>query len=143
MPAAKDTSAELMSAYLDAELAADDAAAFEEQLAHDPDAQSEFEQLRKVVSLVSSLPEVQAPPDFYEKVSKRVRRRQLFASEGMWGLVSLPFQVLSIIVILTVAALYMMAQLEQQPTAIERETVVLPAAPGSAPAEGGPTAIRP
>ncbi len=141
MPAIKDTSAELMSAYLDAELPEEDAAAFEEQLALDPLARSELDQLRKVVSLVSNLPEVQAPPDFYEKVSKRVRRRQLFASEGMLGLISLPFQVLSIIVIMTVAALYMMAQLEQQPTAIERETVVVPSQ--DAAVEPGPAALTP
>lgn len=123
MPATKDTSAELMTAYLDAELPEEDAAAFEAQLAEDPEAMSEVEQLRRVMSLVSSLPEVHAPPDFYEKVSKRVRRRQLFASEGVWTLVSLPFQVLSIIIILAVAAINMMAQLEQQPQTLERETI--------------------
>lgn len=131
MPATKDTSAELMTAYLDAELDEADAAAFEERLANDPDAMSEVEQLRKVMSLVSSLPaEVQAPPDFYEKVSKRIRRRQLFASDGMLTLISLPFQVLSIIIILTVAALNMMAQLEQKPTKLERETILGAEKPG-------------
>lgn len=142
MPATKDTSAELMSAYLDAEMPAEDAAAFEEQLANDPDAQSELEQLRKVLSLVGSLPQVHAPPDFYEKVSKRIRRRQLFAMDGgALALVSLPFQVLSIIVILTVAGLYMMAQLEQQPTA---EGLQPEALPGSAPLpDQGPAPIEP
>lgn len=136
MPATKDTSAEQMTAYLDAELPAEEAAAFEEQLASDPQARSEVEQLRKMMSLVASLPEVQAPPDFYEKVAKRVRRRAMFP-ETNWGLVSLPFQVLSIIVILTVAALYMMAQLEQQPMGMERETI--PGTRDSAAGdEGGP-----
>lgn len=144
MPATKDTSAELMSAYLDAELGADDAAAFEEQLANDPEALSELEQLRKVVSLVGSLPQVEAPPDFYEKVSKRIRRRQLFAADGgALALVSLPFQVLSIIVILTVAALYMMAQLEQQPTSDGLQPEALPGAmPPTEPARG-PAPIQP
>ncbi len=141
MTAAKDTSAELMSAYLDAEIDEAEAEALEQHLAESPEARTELEALRQVMSLVSSLPEVQAPPDFYEKVSKRIRRRQLFAGDGMMlGLISLPFQVLSIIVILTVAALYMMAQLEQQPTSLERETIVAPA-PGQAPS--GPAPVRP
>jgi anti-sigma factor RsiW len=131
MPATKDTSAELMTAYLDAELSADEAAAFEARLAEDPEVRSEVEQLRRVMSLVQGLPEVQAPPDFAEKVARRVRRRMALGADGTWSLVSLPFQVLSIVVILTVAGLYMMAQLEQQPTAIERERI-----PGTTPGQG-------
>jgi anti-sigma factor RsiW len=123
MPATKDTSAERITAYLDAELPDDEAAAFEAQLAEDPEALAEVEQLRRVMSLVQSLPEVQAPPDFAEKVARRVRRRMALGADATWSLVSLPFQVLSIIVILTVAGLYMMAQLEQQPTGIERERI--------------------
>lgn len=133
MPATKDTSAELMTAYLDAELSDDEAAAFEAQLAQDPRARSEVEQLRRVMSLVQSLPEVQAPPDFAEKVARRVRRRMVLGADSTWGLLALPFQVLSIVVILTVAGLYMMAQLEQQPLGIERER--LPSTtPGERPA---------
>lgn len=143
MPATKDTSAELITAYLDAELPEEDAAAFEAQLARDPEAMSEVEQLRKVMSLVSSLPEVQAPPDFYEKVSRRIRRRQLFASEGVWTLVSLPFQVLSIIIILTVAALNMMAQLEQQPQKLERERVIGTGKPDPNAPPAGPAPVQP
>jgi anti-sigma factor RsiW len=123
MPATQDTSAELMTAYLDDELSDDEAAAFEAQLADDPAARSEVEQLRRVMALVQSLPEIHAPPDFAEKVARRVRRRMVFGAESTWSLLSLPFQVLSIIVILTVAGLYMMAQLEQQPTALERERI--------------------
>lgn len=142
MPATQDTSAELMTAYLDAELPADEAAAFEEQLANDPETRSEVEMLRKMMSLVQGLPEVQAPPDFYEKVARRVRRRQLLP-ETNWSLVSLPFQVLSIIVILVVAALYMMAQLEQRPTGtMEREAIPGARAPG-APPSSGPAPVQP
>jgi anti-sigma factor RsiW len=141
MPATKDTSAERMTAYLDAELPADEAAAFEAQLAEDPETRSEIEQLRKVMSLVQSLPEVQAPPDFAEKVARRVRRRLMLGSDATWSLVSLPFQVLSIVVILTVAALYMMAHLEQQPTSLERERIPGARAPGSGPS--GPAPVAP
>jgi len=145
MPSTQDTSAELITAYLDAELPEEDAAAFEAQLAEDPAARSEVEELRKVMSLVSSLPQIEAPPDFYEKVSKRIRRRQLFASEGVLTLLSLPFQVLSIIIILTVAALNMMAQLEQKPQKLEREALPGVSQPGG-PSSGdsqGPAPIQP
>jgi anti-sigma factor RsiW len=114
-----------MTAYLDAELSADEAKAFESLLADDPAARSELEELKKVMALVSSLPDVEAPPDFAEKVARRVRRRQLLAPDSaLLGLVSLPFQVLSIIVILAAAALYMMAQLDRQPVEdkLERDT---------------------
>ena len=116
----EQSSAELMSAYLDAELDAAEAEAFESFLAESPDARAELEDLRRVMTLVSALPHVEAPEDFYEKLSRKMRRKQLLAPEGaLMGLVSLPFQVLSIVVILTVAALYMMAQLEQAPRGIE------------------------
>ena len=138
MPATKDTSADLMTAYLDAELPADEAAAFEARLAEDPEARAEVEQLRLVMSLVQALPEIQAPPDFAEKVARRVRRRMALGADGTWSLVSLPFQVLSMVVILTVAGLYMMAQLEQQPTSIERERI-----PGTAPGQQAPAPIEP
>jgi anti-sigma factor RsiW len=116
------STAELMSAYLDEELEASEAEAFESFLAESPDAQAELEDLRRVMTLVSALPSVEAPEDFYEKLSRKLRRKQLLTPDGaVLGLVSLPFQVLSIVVILTVAALYMMAQLDQTPRAIEAE----------------------
>jgi anti-sigma factor RsiW len=128
----KDSSAELMSAYLDEELEASEAEAFESFLADSPDAQAELDELRKVMTLVSALPSVEAPEDFYEKLSRKLRRKQLLAPEGaVMGLISLPFQVLSIVVILTVAALYMMAQLEQTPRAIEAEDPAKSAAAGT------------
>ena len=93
MPANKDASAERITAYLDAELPADEAAALEAELAEDPEALAEIEQLRRVMSLVQSLPEVQAPPDFAEKVARRVRRRVALGADATWSLVSLPFLV--------------------------------------------------
>jgi anti-sigma factor RsiW len=135
-------SAELMSAYLDAELPAHEAEEFESMIAGDPAARTELEELRKVMALVASLPDVEAPPDFAEKVTRRVRRKQLLAPEGaLLGLVSLPFQVLSMIVILAAAALYMMAQLERQPVKIERDRAAVQVE-GDGPAAGGAEPIR-
>jgi anti-sigma factor RsiW len=120
--AAEPDSAESMSAYLDQELDARERDAFESMLAENPQTQAELEDLRKVLRLVSELPPVEAPPDFYDKLSRKLRRRQLWTAESpLFTLVSLPFQVLSTLVILAVAALYMMAQLESQPQSIERD----------------------
>ena len=111
---------------------------FDSMLAESPELQSELEDLRKVMQLVSALPDVEAPPDFADKVTHRLRRRQMFAPDSaLLGLISLPFQVLSIIVILTAAGLYMMAQLERQPAAkIERD-----ATPVHAPADHGEAVV--
>jgi anti-sigma factor RsiW len=115
-------SSELMSAYLDAELDPSEAEAFEKYLDESPEARSELEDLRKMMKLVGSLQPVEAPHDFYEKLSRRLRRRQgLGRDQGLLALVTLPFQVICIIVILTIAALHMMAQLEEQPSAVERD----------------------
>ncbi len=117
-----DNSAELMSAYLDAELPADEAEAFERHLAESPEAREELEDLRKVMQLVQALPDVDAPDDFYEKVSRKIRRRAILRPDGLaLSLVSLPFQVLSILVILTAAGLYMMAELDAKPSKIEAD----------------------
>lgn len=115
-----DDSGELMSAYLDAELDEAQAQQFERFLDESPEARSELEDLRKVMKLVSSLQPVEAPHDFYEKLSRRLRRRAgQPRDQGLLALVTLPFQVICIIVILTIAAMHMMAQLEELPAAVE------------------------
>lgn len=119
-PAEPDDAA--MSAYLDAELDADEAAAFEARLAESPEAQAELADLEKVLSLVSRLPSVDAPEDFYDELSRRIRRKAMLKPDNPWlTLIALPFQVLSILVILAVAALYMMAELDRYPGPLERE----------------------
>ncbi|MBC8066779.1 MAG: zf-HC2 domain-containing protein [Deltaproteobacteria bacterium] len=119
---AAEQSAELMSAYLDAELDPAETAQFERYLDESPEARDELEDLRKMMKLVGSLRPVEAPHDFFEKLSRRLRRRQgLHRDLGLLSLVTLPFQVICIIVILTIAALHMMAQLEETPQAVERD----------------------
>ncbi|HWB78318.1 MAG TPA: hypothetical protein VG755_25305 [Nannocystaceae bacterium] len=120
-------SSELMSAYLDAELDAAEAEAFEKYLDESPEARSELEDLRKLMKLVGSLQPVEAPHDFAEKLSRRLRRRQgLHRDQGLLALVTLPFQVICIIVILTIAAVHMMAQLQEEPGAVERDPAADP-----------------
>lgn len=130
--APKESSAEMLSAYLDEELEAGEREEIESFLRESPEAREELDDLRKIVSLVGNLPSVDAPDDFYENLAKRLRRKQLLQPDGaLLTLISLPFQVLSILVILAVAALYMMAQLEQAPTTIERDAAVSGAKAGA------------
>ena len=133
MTSSNDNGAELMSAYLDAELDKDSVEAFESMLEQSEDARQELEDLRKVVALVGGLPKVDAPEDFYEKLNRRLRRRQMLTPEtaSKIAMIAIPFQVLSIIVILVVAALYMMAELDRRPTTLERDPAVTsPVDPG-------------
>lgn len=143
MATPNDSSAERMTAYLDAELGVADAQDFEEFLDASPEARAELEDLRKVMQLVGSLREVEAPPDFAEKVSKKIRRRMLLERDGgLLGLVTLPFQVICIVVILVVAALNMMAQLDMQPQAVERDPAVAEPEPGGAEADAPSPIVR-
>jgi anti-sigma factor RsiW len=131
---------DLMSAYLDDQLDGEQAAAFEDYLESSADAREELDELRRVVALVSGLPGVEPPPDFYETLSKKLRRRPSGPDAVTLTLISLPFQVLSILVILTVAALYMMAELERAPQGgLERDPP--PTAP--APETDGPRPVVP
>lgn len=138
MATPKESSAEMISAYLDAELDADEAQAFESMLAESPAVREEFEDLQKVVSLMGGLQDIEAPEDFVEKLNRRLRRRQMLQPQtaSKFALIALPFQVLSIIVILVVAALYMMAELDDKPAALERDpSVAAPKTPGSSNAQ--------
>ncbi len=121
MPA-EDHSAELMSAYLDQELDEGEAARFEAFLADSPDAQREMSEMQMMLAAVSQLGTVSAPEGFYDKLDRKLRRRKLLSADGSASsVVSVPFQVLSILVILTAAGLYMMAELDAKPAKIEAD----------------------
>jgi anti-sigma factor RsiW len=106
-----DNADELMSAYLDEELDAEGKRKLEAMLASSPEAQRELDGLQSLLRLVKNLPEEQAPPDFYEKVAKKIRRRKWLRGEYLIAL-SLPFQILNVLVILAVAVVYMMLHLD-------------------------------
>jgi anti-sigma factor RsiW len=137
-----NTGTDMVSAYLDDELEPDDAKAFEDLLESSPEVQEELADLRKVISLVSGLGEVEAPEDFYEKLNRRIRRRQIMEPQtgSKLALIAVPLQILSMIVILTVAALYMMSELDSAPASIEREQL---APIGTTDAPAGPLPIQP
>ena len=122
----------LMSAYLNEELAPEEAAKVEKLLAESPEARAELSGLQNMLKLVKGLPEVEAPPDFYEKVARKIRRRRIVSMEFL-GLLILPFQVLSVVLILMVAATYMLLHLDNDPSVkLEKDpTVQAPPAPPS------------
>lgn len=123
---------ELMSAYLDRELDSASSEAFEKMLEGSPEAQEELAELQAMLKLVSSLPEVEAPPDFYDKVARKIRRRKLLEGD-LPVFITLPFQVLSVLVVLAIAVVYTMIHLDNDPAAkLERD----PSAKAKAPAEG-------
>ncbi len=132
----------MVSAYLDDELEPDDAKAFEDLLESSPEVAEELADLQKVISLVGGLGKVEAPEDFYEKLNRRLRRRQIMQPQTTpWlSLIAVPLQLLSVVVILAVAALYMMSELDAAPASIERE-VLVPVGTTDAPV--GPSPIRP
>ena len=132
----------MVSAYLDDELEPADAKAFESLLESSPEVAEELAELQKVISLVGGLSEVQAPEDFYEKLNRRLRRRQILQPQTTpWlSMIAVPLQLLSVVVILAVAALYMMSELDAAPEKIERE-FLMPT--GSTDAPVAPSPVRP
>lgn len=120
MPA--ESNAELMTDYLDDALEGGEAESFAKLLADSPEAAREAEELKRMLSLVRELPPVEAPPDFYEKLAKKLRKRR---GEGLPGAgFVLPLQVISIIVIMMVAATYLMLEFEREDAKVEKDPTV-------------------
>lgn len=117
---AADSKAELMTAYLDDALEAEDAKSFEKLLDESPEARRELEDLQKILSIVRDLPEVEAPPDFYEQVAKKLRRRR-GEGDGAMSVFTLPFQVISVFVIMVIAATYLMIEIDRENAQIEKD----------------------
>lgn len=142
MSTSPNTVTDMASAYLDDELEPADAQAFEDLLESSPEVAEQLADLQKVISLVAGLSDVQAPEDFYEKLNRRLRRRQIMQPQASSWLnwVALPLQLLSVLVILTVAALYMMSELDSAPASIERELLI---PTGSTDAPVVPSPVRP
>jgi anti-sigma factor RsiW len=116
-----DSNAELMSAYLDDQLDPDEAQAFESLVDADPEVRRELTEMQQMLRMVSALPEVAAPPDFYEKVAKKARTSKMDPQGLLLGLISLPFQVLSIVIILIIAATFLMLELDRDVDRFELE----------------------
>ena len=103
-----------ISAYLDGELSEDESHDFEAHLEDEPEVAEHFNQMKRLLGALGSLPEVEAPPDFYDQVRKKLRRSKA-DEDSIWGSsIMLPFQVLSIVVILAAAAIFLMTELDRE-----------------------------
>ncbi len=73
---------ELLSAYLDGELVASEKALVERTLQRDPEARQTFEELRRTVRAVQSLPRHSAPSSVAEAVRVQLERQELVGLPG-------------------------------------------------------------
>ena len=110
-----------MSAYLDGALDPDESAAFEASLETDPDGQAELDGMRRLLGALGSLPEPEVPEDFYEQLRRRMRHMPTRVDDRLQHMVALPFQVLSVVIILAAAAIFLMAELDREREEIDRE----------------------
>ena len=108
-----------MSEYLDGDWSADQRASFEAALGEDELA--ELSGLQQMLTFVHNLPAVHAPPDFYDAVRRRIRRRRRGTDDWLGTLITLPFQVLSIVIILAIAAIFMMSEIDRDRSTLERD----------------------
>ena len=69
--------AELLSAYLDGQLAPEETAKVEKRLVEDPEARTLLDQLRQVSQMVHSLPQSSAPADLAGEVMEQLERDAL------------------------------------------------------------------
>jgi len=103
-----------ISAYLDGELSDDESVEFQAHLEAEPEVQEQFDQMKRMLGALGSLPDVEAPEDFYDQVRRKLRRSKLPEDHSWISSIVLPFQVLSIIVILAAAAIFLMTELDRE-----------------------------
>ncbi len=96
---------ELLSAYLDGQLAAEERARLEAQLATDPALRTELEALRRTVALVRNLPRVPAPRNFVLPQTIAIRPRPVPAVRSRRALAPLFTVATSIAALLFIAVL--------------------------------------
>ena len=106
---------ELMSAHLDGRLSSEEREVLDRYLESAPTARAELEELHKMLTLMGGLAHVEAPPDLCAKVVRRLRRRGLLQRAApVFAFVSGSLQVISIVVVLVIAALSLLLQLDQE-----------------------------
>lgn len=108
---------ELLSRYLEGDLADDEAQAIEEQLQEDEGYQRDLDILRRTLDLMGQMPAVEAPDDFVQKIRQRVRR---FRHKRRFEAHNAGFRGTYVMwvgfVVAIVMILYLIAQLSLQPT---------------------------
>ena len=107
----------MMSAAIDNQLSKQESAQFAELLVKSPEINAEYNDFKRVIQLVSNLPTMEVSNDFYEKLTRKMRRKRTIV-DSQPSLLSLSLQVLSILVMLMVAAIYVSLQIERDPKVI-------------------------
>lgn len=92
-----DQTVELMGAYIEGELDAEAAAAFEAQMESDPTLFAEVEAMRETVRQLSTLERPQAPEGFSADLAARMRTRSVMARRAGAGVEERWLQLLSLV----------------------------------------------
>jgi len=107
----------LLSDYLDGMLDEDERRQVDEHLEACPSCRKELDDLRKTVQVLAGLPSVDAPEGFVSAVRSRLRRRgRLRRREETRSLLrqKVPFETICLLMLLVLAALYIMLYLLPQ-----------------------------
>ena len=90
-----------LSAYLEEELSPEARAKVDALLEQSPEARADLESIRSMMRVVASLDTPRAPDNFLDKLDRRIRRRRTAMSDRLANsMISLPLQLLCILVIL-------------------------------------------
>lgn len=114
-----------MSAYLDEDLSPEARAKVDALLEQSPEAKADLESLRSMIRVVASLDSPHAPDNFLDKLDRRIRRRRNAISDRLANsMISLPLQLLCILVILVGATIKLMSVIEESRPAVEPSSAV-------------------
>lgn len=103
---------ERLSAYLEGALEPGERERVERELEADPETAREMAELQCLLSAMSAMPDLEAPPGFCDRVTRKIRRRRWLEDSSLHTTLTLIFQILSIVVVVGIAAAYMLAHTE-------------------------------
>ena len=109
-----------LSAYLEEDLSPEARAKVDTLLEQSPEAKADLESLRSMMRVVASLDAPRAPDNFLDKLDRRIRRRRSAITDRLANsMISLPLQLLCILVILVGATIKLMCVIEESRPALE------------------------
>ncbi len=114
-----------LSAYLEEELSPEARAKVDALLEQSPEARADLESIRSMMRVVASLDTPRAPDNFLDKLDRRIRRRRTAMSDRLANsMISLPLQLLCILVILVGATIKLMGVIEESSPALDPPPVL-------------------
>ncbi len=119
-----------LSALVDDELPQGERAELEAELEADPQAKQTLAQLQALRAHLRGLPDVTAPPKFYDQLSKRILKQRSRDRMARINMLILVLQVVSVFVIVGVAAMLMLHELSR-PAALKAIQTPLHAPPSA------------